>query len=219
MGLPLPKPAMDRADFLAWEGSQRVKHEFVAGDVFAMVGARQDHVVVAGALFARLRERLRGTRCRAYTADMQLEVQAADAVFHPDVMVSCDEDDRKRPLAVQSPCLVVEVLSEGTAACDRGPRFAAYRLLPPLQEYLLVDIERRCREVFRRHSAGWVLAEPAGEPPVLQLHSVHLALTADDAFGDLDPAAAPGAASDAPPPPPEGEREAWPGSLADRTDG
>lgn len=205
MGLPLPKPAMDRADFLAWEGSQSVKHEFVAGEVFAMVGARQDHVVVAGALFARLRERLRGTRCRAYTADMQLEVQAADAVFHPDVMVSCDEDDRKRPLAVQSPCLVVEVLSEGTAACDRGPRFAAYRLLPPLQEYLLVDIERRCREVFRRHSAGWVLAEPAGEPPVLQLHSVHLALTADDAFGDLDPAAAPGAASDAPPPPPEGE--------------
>ena len=130
MGLPLPKPAMDRADFLAWEGSPRVKHEFVAGEVFAMVGARQDHVVVAGALFARLRERLRGTRCRAYTADMQLEVQAADAVFHRDVMVSRDEDDRKRPLAVQSPCLVVEVLSEGTAACDRGPRFAAYRLLP-----------------------------------------------------------------------------------------
>lgn len=203
MGLPLLKPRLDRADFLAWEAGQASKHEYLDGEVFAMVGARQEHVVVALALAARLREHLRGTRCRAYTSDMKLEVEAVDAVFYPDVMVSCDEADRQRALAIQAPCLVVEVLSEGTAAYDRGAKFAAYRRLPSLQEYLLVDIDRRSLEVFRRQPQGWVLGEPAGQPRVLQLHSVALALTDEDVFGDLDPAAAPpenaaAAASDAP---------------------
>jgi Uma2 family endonuclease len=138
-GLPPQNPTRSRADFLAWEADQPVKHEFLAGEV-----------------------------------------------FYPDVMVSCDEAGRQRPLAIQAPCMVVEVLAESTAAHDLGAKFAAYRLLPSLQEYLLVDIERRSLEVFCRQAQGWVLAEPTGEPPVLHLHSVALPLTADDAFGDLD---------------------------------
>jgi Uma2 family endonuclease len=188
MGLPLPQPRFDRPAFLDWEAEQPTKHEFLAGEVFAMVGARQDHVLVAGALFARLREHLRGTRCRAYTSDMKLEVLAADAVFYPDAMVSCDEADRQRPLSVQSPCLVVEVLSESTAAFDLGAKFAAYRQLPALQEYLVVDIDRRRLELFRREPAGWVLHEAEGQPRQLWLASVGLGLLDADAFGDLDTA-------------------------------
>ncbi len=190
MGLPLAQTRLDRDAFLEWEAAQDTKHEFFAGEVFAMVGARQDHVVVAGALFARLREHLRGTRCRAYTSDMKLEVLAADAVFYPDVMVSCDEADRARAFAVQSPCLLVEVLSDSTAAIDRGPKFAAYRQIPSLQEYLLVDIDRRQLELFRREAAGWVLHETGGQPRQLWLASVGLGLLDDDAFGDLGQAAA-----------------------------
>ncbi len=188
MGLPLFQPRFDRSAFLDWEADQPEKHEFLAGEVFDMVGARQDHVVVAGAVFARLREHLRGTRCRAYISDMKLEVLAADAMFYPDVMVSCDEADRQRPQAVQAPCLVVEVLSESTAAFDRGAKFGAYRQLPSLQEYLVVDIDRRHLELFRREAAGWVLHEAEGEPRHLWLASVGLGLKDDDAFGDLDTA-------------------------------
>ena len=188
MGLPLAQPRFDIPAFIAWEAEQPNKHEFIAGEVFAMVGARQAHVLVSLALAARFREHLRGTRCRAYTSDMKLEVTAADAVFYPDAMVSCDEADRQRPLAIQAPCLVVEVLSEGTAAFDRGAKFAAYRQLPALQEYLLVDIDRRRLELFRRQPVGWVLHEPAGEPAVLMLESIGLALQVDEAFSDLDEA-------------------------------
>jgi Uma2 family endonuclease len=185
MGLPLPQLRFDRDDFLAWEAEQTTKHEYLAGEVFAMGGARQEHVVVALALAARLREHLRGTRCRAYTSDMKLEVTAADAVFYPDVMVSCDEADRERALALQAPCLLIEVLSDSTAAVDRGPKFAAYRQLPSLQEYMLVDIDRRQLELFRRQPVGWVLHEPQGEPRSLMLNSVNLALLDVDVFGDL----------------------------------
>jgi len=193
MGLPLLQHRLERSDFLAWEADQPTKHEFVAGEVFAMVGARQDHVLVAGALFSRLREHLRGTRCRAYTSDMKLEVVSADAIFYPDVMVSCDEADRQRAQALRAPCLVVEVLSDSTAAFDRGAKFAAYRQLASLQEYLLVDIDRRHLEVFRRETVGWVLHEPAATqdtPPTLRLASVQLALPVAEVFSDLEEAAA-----------------------------
>lgn len=103
-----------------------------------------------------------------------------------DVMVSCDEADRQRSLALRSPCLLVEVLSESTAAFDRGVKFAAYRKLAALQEYLLVDIDRRRLELFRLEPAGWVLHEPQGDPAVLELKSIGLGLTAADPFGDLD---------------------------------
>ena len=185
MGLSQPQTRFERADFLAWEAEQPSKHEYLDGEVFAMVGARQEHVLVAGALFARLREHLRGTRCRAYTSDMKLEIVAADAIFYPDVMVSCDEADRQRALAIQAPCLLIEVLSDSTAAVDRGPKFAAYRQLPSLQEYLLVDIERRHLELFRRQPEGWVLHEPLGEPRTLILTSVNLPLLDSDVFDDL----------------------------------
>lgn len=176
MGLARVQPRLDRAAVLAWKATQATKHEFIAGDIFAVVGARQEHVLVSLALAARLREHLRGTRCRAYTSDMKLEVLAADAVSYPDVMVSCDETDRQRPQALQAPCRVVEVLSESTAAFDRGAKFAAYRQLASLQEYLLVDIERQQLELFRRETAGWVLHEPEGEPRRLWLASVDLQL-------------------------------------------
>ena len=152
MGQALAKPAFDRAACFEWETGRDDKHEYLAGELLATVGARQEHVVVAGALFARLREHLRGTRWRVYISGMKLEIDAADAVFYPDVMVSCDEDDRRASLALHAPCLVVEVLSESTAAGDRGPKFAAYRLIPALRDYLLVDIDARRLELYTRHS-------------------------------------------------------------------
>ena len=165
MGQALLKPRFDRPAYFDWEATQDSKHEYIAGEVFAMVGARQEHVVVSLTLASLFREHLKGTRCRAYVSDMKLEVEAADAVFYPDVMVSCDEADRRAELALRAPCLVVEVLSDSTAAVDRGPKFAAYRQLPSLREYLLVDIDARRLELFSRHADGWLLSEPPPPSP------------------------------------------------------
>ncbi len=195
MDLPRITDRFDRAAYFDWEDTQAEKNEFLAGEVRAMVSARQEHVIVAGALAARFRQHLRDTRCRAFVSTMKLEVDAADAVFYPDVMVSCDEADRQRSIALRSPGLIVEVLSDSTAAFDRGVKFAAYRRLASLQEYLLVDIDRRRLELFRREPVGWVLHEPQGDPAVLELTSIGLALTAAEPFGDLDEAAAQSAGS------------------------
>lgn len=155
---------MRRDEFIAWESTRPEKHEFWQGEVFAMTGARQVHVVVALNVATLLKAHLRGSPCRAYISDMQREVAAADAVFYPDVFVSCDPDDLATDRTLRRPKLIGEVLSDGSAGFDRGAKFAAYRRLDTLQEYVLVDPDRLTVEIFRRtETDDWLLATHDGE--------------------------------------------------------
>jgi Uma2 family endonuclease len=171
---------MSPAEFLAWDATQTVKHEFVGGELFAMAGAGKAHLVLTGNSFMALRQHLRGTPCSTFMMDCKLNVAAAGAFFYPDVIVTCSATDAKDPAIVREPVLLVEVLSPSTAAFDRGDKFAAYRLLPSLREYLLIDpITRRC-DLFRKSgdAAGlWVL-HPFERAQDVRLESVDLTLTA-----------------------------------------
>lgn len=157
-------------EFLAWELAQSEKHEYLDGfayPVYAMVGARDAHVTVAGNVFTGLRAHLRGGACRVYISDMKLRVEAANAYFYPDVVVTCDARDRADDLCKRYPSLIVEVLSDGTAAYDRGQKFAIYRQLDSLQEYALIDPVRFTVDCFRRDASGhWVLYPFAGDDEV-----------------------------------------------------
>ncbi len=185
MALPPPAPRFDRQDYFAWEPEQPVKHEYVAGEVFAQAGARQNHVVVALNIAGALRQRLRGTPCRAYISDMQLEVAQADAVFYPDVMVSCHPEDLAAERVLHHPRVIVEVLSDSTAAYDRGGKFAAYRMLESLQEYVLIDPERRSLEIFRRlPSNDWLLAT-GDSARALVLAALDMEIGFDEVFEDV----------------------------------
>ena len=184
----LAQPKFGAEDYLAWEANQPVKHEYLAGEVFAMAGGSDAHVTVSLNLASALRAHLRGTPCRTYIADMKLRVAAADAYFYPDVFVTCSAADAQQPLAKAEPVLVAEVLSPSTEAFDRGGKFAAYRSLPSLQEYLLIDPDRRSVEVYRRDASGhWVLYPYSGDE-VLELVSVHLSLPLAQVFEDVAPA-------------------------------
>ena len=168
MGLPLSQTPFDADAYLAWEAGQVEKSEYVAGEVFAMVGVRRVHATVA------------------LIADMKLRVASADAFFYPDVMVTCDERDRRADLFVEQPQLIVEVLSDSTAAYDRGAKFVAYRQIAALQEYVLIDIDARRIEVFRRQPGNeWLLHDYAGEP-ACHLESVQLTLPMETVFEDVD---------------------------------
>ncbi len=190
--------ALIRLDFdayLQWEEQQSEKHEYHAGEVFAMVGARKSHVTVAGNLFAAFKAHLRGSPCRAYVADMKLRVAAADASFYPDVMVTCDPRDHAADRYLEHPVLVVEVLSEATAAFDRGDKFAAYRRLPSLREYAVIDIDALRVECFRRDAADhWVLFEFVGDA-ACEFASIELSLPLAAVFEDVSAAEPPPSAA------------------------
>jgi len=179
---------MTADDFLAWEQIQVEKHEFVAGEVFAMVGTRREHVVVSGNIFAALKQHLRGTPYHAYIADLKLRVEAADAFFYPDVMVSCHPNDNKAEQFISYPTLIVEVLSDSTAAYDRGGKFVAYRSLESLQEYVIVDIDARRVECFRRTTDNeWLLHDYYGNVNC-EFQSLGISLALADIFEDIEPA-------------------------------
>lgn len=195
VGYALKQQRMTAAEFLAWDAGQTVKHEFVGGEVFAMAGGEDRNATAAGNLYIALRQHLRGSPCRVYGSDVKLHVDAADSFFYPDLMVTCSAADAANRLIKREPCLVVEVLSPSTAACDRGDKFAAYRQLPSLTEYLQVDVgSRRCDLFRKRPDDGlWVL-HPSAPGEAVQLASVDLAISAEALWADLEPAAAPPAA-------------------------
>jgi Uma2 family endonuclease len=169
---------MSAAEFLAWDATQAVKHEFVRGEVFAMAGAGEAHVTAAGNVYAALRLHLKGSPCRTFITDMKLRVDAADAFFYPEVMVTCAAADAGEAMLKREPVLLVEVLSPSTAAYDRGAKFAAYRQIPTLREYLLIDPDSRGCDLYRLGADGlWVL-HPFEPGQAVRLASVDLEIPA-----------------------------------------
>lgn len=171
-------------DYLAWEDRQSQRHEFVRGEVFAMAGGTDLHNEVGGNLYVMLRQHLRGSPCRAYMADVKVRVEAADCSFYPDVLVTCAENDRADRYVKRSPLLVVEVLSPTTAVFDLGEKFAAYRQLDSLQEYVLVDPERVRIQIYRRLEGQWIV-DSAGPGQRLRLESIDLECPVEAVYEDL----------------------------------
>lgn len=186
MALPAPAPRFTAEDYLDWEGAQAEKYEFVAGEVFAMGGASRMHVTVALNIAGALADKLEGSPCRTFMSDMKLQVQAVAAFFYPDVMVTCNEVDRRADQFIAAPILIVEVLSDASAGYDRGDKFAAYRRLPSLQQYILVDPEQRRLESYTRtDERQWLLQDIAPESPLL-IPSLETSLTWARVFRNLD---------------------------------
>ena len=187
MGLPESSGLLDFPAYLIWEAEQEERHEYHLGEVFAMVGARIPHNTVSLNIAAALRSGLRGTPCRTHIDGTKVPIEAADAGLYPDVVVSCDARDRgPEDRFLSHPVLVVEVLSETTAAYDRGPKFALYRQLESLREYVLVDIDLRRVEAFRLGADGhWVLHDFTGTASV-EFASIGRDLAMTLLFEDID---------------------------------
>lgn len=179
------KTRFDADAYLEWEETQSEKHEYMDGEVFAMAGARREHVVVAGNAFAALKQALRGSRCQAYISDMKLRVEQVDAFYYPDVMVSCSAQDHKAEQYLSEPSLIVEVLSDSTAAFDRGNKFAAYRTLASLKEYVIVDIPARRVECYRRTPENnWLLHDYVADD-ICEFPSLGVAVSMAELFENV----------------------------------
>ena len=160
---------LDEADYLKLEARSPVRNEYVAGQVYAMTGATLRHNIIAGNIYSLLRHHLRGSPCRTFMADAKLRVAKKQSIYYPDVMVTCDAQHQQLgsgDYLVESPRLVVEVLSESTAGTDRREKLLAYRTLPTLLEYVLVWQDEPAIEVHRRQGdIGWeVITLAPGDP-------------------------------------------------------
>ena len=184
----LPQPRLSLEAYLAWENEQPEKHEFHRGAVVAMGGAQRLHGRVQSNLSRHLGNHLAGSPCQVFANTLKVQIED-DAVLYPDVFVTCDKADLRTDLIFRAPTLVIEVLSPSTQAYDRSAKFALYRRIPALQEYILVDPDTRRVEAFRRGADNlWVLHDMS-EADTLVAASVDARVAMADVFDGIDPPA------------------------------
>jgi len=162
-------------EYLAGELSSDVRHEYAAGQVFAMVGASQAHNTIALNVATLLHRHLSGTPCRAFVSDMKVRVEKADAFYYPDIVATCEPLNPQAHF-VTAPVLIVEILSPGTEATDRREKRLAYQQLESLKEYVLAAQDAPKVEVYRRgDNAAWEV-EIYGQGESVRLASLDVEL-------------------------------------------
>ena len=167
MTLAAQIPSASPEDYLALEADSQLKHEYLDGQIVAMAGAGERHNRIALNAAFRLRAAARGTPCGVFISDMKLRVEATSAFYYPDAMLVCADDGH--PLYKTRPCVIVEVLTPSTAAIDQREKWLAYRTLPSLGVYLLVDAERRHADYWQRGGDGQWRQDRLDEDDVLTL--------------------------------------------------
>ncbi|MEO8549143.1 MAG: Uma2 family endonuclease [Kofleriaceae bacterium] len=154
----------DFEDYLRVEtDSQGVKHEFLAGRVWAMAGGSPDHALIATNIATLLNIRLRGRPCAVFSSDLRIGVQATQLVTYPDVSVICGSLERdpidRTGQTITNPKVLVEVLSPSTAEYDRGEKIRHYKLIASLEAIVLVAHDARRLELWQRTGDEWRFTE------------------------------------------------------------
>ena len=166
MGTSAAQTYLTPEEYIAFErkalpDAEIIRHEYLNGELIAMSGASRAHNLITGNISGEFRNLLRGSRCETYANEMRVSTPTTTSYFYPDVVVVCDEPRFEDDVfdTLLNPILLVEVLSPSTKAYDRGEKFAHYRQLPSLQEYLLVAQEEACVEHYRRQEKQWIFTE------------------------------------------------------------
>lgn len=150
--------------YLEGERVSPIKHEYRRGEVYAMVGTKKPHIVLASNLTTILGNHLRDSPCLVLTSDIKVRLEEANCYYYPDIAVICDEREiNNTEDFILYPVLVIEVLSKSTEAFDRGEKFTDYQTCPTLTEYVLIHQNQMKIECYRRQESGIWTEEIYGE--------------------------------------------------------
>jgi Uma2 family endonuclease len=165
-----PLQRMSPQEFLAWEVTQTERYEYVNGRIMAMTGGTIPHNDLALNLYRALYDHIRSRGCKVNVSDVKVKLRRR--FRYPDLVVTCDDRDKAATKLFQYPKVIVEVLSPGTEAIDRGEKLQEYQSLSTLEEYVLINSEKALVEVYRRSSERVWLYESYGIEDTLVLKSL-----------------------------------------------
>ncbi len=149
-------------EYLRLEEQADVRHEYVAGAVYAMSGATLRHNLLLLNIARCLHAPAAAAGCNVFVNDVKVRT-ADDAFYYPDVVVACGVLD-DQAVYLREPCLIVEVTSKSTRRTDRHEKLQAYCAMPSVRAYLIVDQRRRWVEAHVRGTDGvWVRTELSGD--------------------------------------------------------
>jgi Uma2 family endonuclease len=181
-------------EYLDFEKTSLVKHEYLAGAIFERGRQKQHfsdvctprHSGIASNIVAALTPRLQKKQCRPFTSDLKVHIPENGLFTYPDVTIACGKREYFNDAALLNPLVIIEVLSVSTEDYDRGTKFRLYRSIPSLQEYIIISQTEQSVEIFRRNAHEcWELYVFTGEADV-ELASVECTLTMAEIYADLD---------------------------------
>jgi Uma2 family endonuclease len=170
-----PNPYFTPEEYLALEREADYKSEYLDGQIYAMAGGSPEHNAIGANLLGALVPQLRGGPCRSFTSDQRVKLEETGLYTYPDITIVCGErhfDDARRDTLL-NPTLIIEVLSDSTEAYDRGEKFAHYRRVESLREYVLVSQNRpRIERYLRQPDGTWNYAAVDGLESEIRLDSI-----------------------------------------------
>ena len=186
---PQDKNKMTPGQYLALERSALdIKYEFFNGEAFAMVGAERNHNRINVNLTRELSYDFKTDQsaCDLFSNDMRVKI--AENYVYPDIAIYCGdaefEDDEFDTLT--NPVIIMEILSDSTEAFDRGKKFAYYRKVPTLQEYILISqTEYHVEQYIRRDDGKWEYRSYEGTGQILKMESVQCELPLSEIYWDI----------------------------------
>lgn len=178
------------ADYLAYEATSEIRHEYERGQILAVSGGTINHGLIGGKMYRMLADRLEKSdkNCTAINSDVKVRIEAVDSFVYPDAMVVCGPIDTAEQDAdsIVNPTLIIEVLSKSTAGYDRGDKFFKYRQLPTLREYILIDQYQPVVEsYFKKEEGVWEIARATGLDQTFLIKSLGFSLALADLYADI----------------------------------
>ena len=186
MGAPAHLHGYTFAEYLDLEGASNVKHEFLAGEIYAMAGGTPRHAALTLAVGGTLLQQLRGGPCRAFSSDLRVRVRDTGLATYPDVTIVCGplEPDPDSDATVTNPKVLVEVLSQSTKDYDLGEKFDHYARIPSLREVVYVWQTEARIELRRRGQDGRWASTQFGSGDTVKIDSIACSLNVDDVYRD-----------------------------------
>jgi Uma2 family endonuclease len=139
-------------EYLEWEATQELRHEYIDGEIIAMTGGSLLHNDITLNFYTALRLHLYQKGYRINIVDVKVQANNS-RYFYPDLVISCDSRDRESRNFVQHPQVIIEVLSPSTGNYDRTKKLKYYRQIASLQEYVLVDADSILALIFTVRSS------------------------------------------------------------------
>ena len=180
-----PVFTLTEQDYLTLESSAEYKSEFVDGEMYAMSGAKPRHCRLETILAGVIYRQLLGNDCRSFSSNLKIRAEKSRSYLYPDLSVVCGPLERVEGTndVIANPSVLFEVLSPSTADYDHGKKFAIYREIPTLKDYLLVHSE----EVFVEHftlqpDGSWILRDHKGIEAAVEIPNIQCTLNLKELY-------------------------------------
>lgn len=183
----LARKLITPTEYLEMEQNSLEKHEYYAGEIFAMAGAKRNHNIIVSNLIITLGTQFKGKPCVVYPSDMKVVIDEQNHYAYPDVTIVCTKSQflNSTEDALLNPMVIIEVLSDSTESYDRGKKFQAYRKIQSFQEYVLVSTEYKSIEVFSKIDNTWIVFY-SDTTKKAKLRTVDCELTVEDVYDKVE---------------------------------